>query len=164
MSRIRSDSIWNRLEPERRRLFEHWLFEERVSYKEALARAKKEWGVTASKMSVSRYCRRREEERPANNFAELLETSRVVDGSTMRVEDLKRSAMKVTAMRLLETAVHRGEVKDLAALSRVLGQYEEREIERGRMELSWEKGQFHAEQEARKRVAGESEVSKKGPE
>jgi len=41
MSKLRSDSKWNELTAEQRDTLEGWLFEENVSYREALERLQK---------------------------------------------------------------------------------------------------------------------------
>ncbi len=144
LSKIRSDSIWNSLPPERRKIFEGWLFEERVSYAAARERAQKEWGVEGSLASVGRFYRRIARDRVVDDFEELAETAAEVDGADGKLEGLRASAMKVLSMQLLERAVERGEVKDLALLGRVLTQSEEREIQRGRLALAREKFEFKA--------------------
>ncbi len=147
-SKIRSDSIWNSLPPERRKIFEGWLFEERVSYAAARERAHTEWGVEGSLASVGRFYRRIARERVVDDFAELSDTSAQVDGAEGKLEGMRASAMKVLSMQLLEKAVERGEVKDLALLGRVLTQSEEREIQRGRLALAREKFEYKASKAA----------------
>ena len=152
MSKIRSDSIWNSLPPERRKVFEDWLFEERVSYTEALTRAQKEWGVTGSKTSVHRFYRRAEALRPVNKLEEMMESADCVNATDLKPGSLKKSAMKVVGMHLLERAIDRGDVRELAALSRVLTQDEDREIQRGRLALAQKKFEFQAAKEVVKQA------------
>jgi hypothetical protein len=152
MSKIRSDSIWNSLPPEQRQMLEHWLFVERIGYKEASERAQKEWGVTGSESSVGRYYRRIQREQVVDELEEAVETAIEVNAADGKLESLKSSAMKVVGMRLLENVVARGEVKELATLSRVLSQHEEREIQQGRMALAREKFEFKAAKEVLKQA------------
>jgi hypothetical protein len=144
MSKIRSDSIWNSLPPEQRQKLEHWLFVERIGYKEASERAQKEWGVTGSETSVGRFYRRIEKERVVDELEEAAETATGLNAAEGKVESLKSSAMKVVGMRLLENVVARGDVKELATLGRVLSQSEEKEIQRGRLALAREKFEFNS--------------------
>jgi Arc/MetJ family transcription regulator len=152
MSKIRSDSIWNSLPPEQRKMLEHWLFVERIGYKEASERAQKEWGVTGSETSVGRFYRRIEKERMVSELEEAAETAVELNAAEGKVESMRSSAMKVVGMRLLENAMVRGDVKELATLGRVLTQSEEREIQRGRLALAREKFEFKAAKAALKQL------------
>jgi len=144
MSKIRSDSIWNSLPPEQREKLEHWLFVERIGYKEASERALKEWGVTGSETSVGRYYRRIQKERVVDELEEMAETAVEVNAAEGKLESLKSSTMKVVGMRMLQNVVARGDVKELALLGRVMTQSEEKEIQRGRLKLAREKFEFNA--------------------
>lgn len=130
MSKIRSDSTWNSLPPEQRKMLEHWLFVEHVGYKEASERAQKEWGVTGSAVSLGRFYWRIEKDRVVSELEALAETATEVDAADGKLANLKGSAMKVVGLRLLQKAVSKGDAKDLAILSRVLSQNEDREIQR----------------------------------
>ncbi len=152
MSKIRSDSIWNSLPPEQRQMLEHWLFVERISYKEASERAQREWGVTGSAVSVGTYYRRIEKDRVMGDLEEAAETAMGVNAAEGKVENLKSSAMKVVGMRLLENVMARGDVKELATLGRVLTQNEEKEIQRGRLALAREKFEFNSAKEVLKKM------------
>ena len=132
MSKIRSDSIWNRLPPERRKIFEDWLFEERVSYTEALTRAEKQWGVTGSKTSVHRFYHRVQAEWAVSDVQVMMESAESLDATGGKAVGLKASAMKLVAMQLLERMLARGDVRELGVLSRMLTQTEDREIQRGK--------------------------------
>ena len=57
-SKLRSDSTWAGLTSEQRETLEGWLFEENLGYAEVLERVQREFGVTASKSSLSRYYQR----------------------------------------------------------------------------------------------------------
>ena len=76
MRKINSNSIWNSSPPERRKMFEEWLFEERVGYREAQERAFREWNVTGSLMSICRFYKRIEKERVISDMGEALETAK----------------------------------------------------------------------------------------
>jgi hypothetical protein len=140
-------------------MFEEWLFEERVSYTEALTRAEKEWGVTGSKTSVHRFYRRVEADRAVNDLEELTEAAERVNAAEGRPAGLKASAMKLVGMHLLERAIGRGDVKELAALSRVLTQDEDRQIERGRLALAQKRFEFKAAKEVLKHAAALNKIT-----
>ena len=152
MSKIRSDSIWNSLPEEQRKTLDQWLFVEHISYKEANERARNAWGVAASDVSVGRYYRRVKNERVVTELESAAESALAVAEADGKVEKLRASAMKVLGMRLLEKAMSCGEVKELAALGRVLTDSEEREIQRSRVELAREKFEFKASKAALDRL------------
>ena len=152
MSKIRCDSIWNGLTPEQKQTLEHWLFVENLGCREVSERAQKEWGVTGSSMSVSRYYRRVEQERVLNELEGVVETAMEVSAAEGKLDCLRTSAMKLTGMRLLENVMAKGEVKELAVLGRVWTQIEEREIQRGRVALAQKKFEFNAARETWKQA------------
>ena len=148
MRKIRSDSIWNSLPVDQRKMLDHWLFVEHISYKEANARARTQWGVVASDVSVGRYYRRVKNERVVTELEAAAESALAVDEADGQAEKMRASAMKVLAMRLLEKVISCGDVKELAAVGRVLLGIEEREIQRSRVELAREKFEFRASKAA----------------
>src|SRR5262249_48385627 len=117
MSKIRSDSILNGLPPEQKQALEHLVFLGNCDLKEAEERAQREWGVTGSTVSLSRFYQRLEKERVVDEMAAAVETATEVDAADGKLAGLKSSAMKVMGMRLLQKAVSEGSVKDLAMLS-----------------------------------------------
>ncbi len=142
LSKIRSDSIWNSLPAERRKIFEGWLFDERVSYAAARERAQKEWGVEGSLASVGRFYRRVERRRTVADLEAMADAAEKLAGTEGKLESLKASTMKVIGMQLLKKAVERDDVAELAAVGRVLTQTEDREIQRERLALAREKFEF----------------------
>lgn len=150
MSKIRSDSIWNSLPAEQRERMVHWLFVERIGYKEASERGLREFGVAGSETSVGRFYRRIEKERAVNDLKDVVEAAAEVNATPGTLKELRASAMKMTGMRMLEKAMANGDVKELAALGHVLTQCEEREIQRGRLALARKRFEFKAAKEALK--------------
>jgi len=144
MRKINSNSIWNSLPPERRQMFEEWLFEERVGYREAQERAFREWNVTGSLMSICRFYKRIEKERVIGDMAQALETAQEVSQTEAKTQGMYQSGLKVVAMQFLEKAMSRGDVKELSALGRLVSDHEEREIRRGRLALARERFEFRA--------------------
>jgi hypothetical protein len=133
-------------------MFEDWLFVEGVTYREAQDRALRLWNVKGSVVSVGRFYRRIERDRMLGDMAEALETSDEVNVSEAKAEGMSKAGMKVLAMMFLEKAMARGDVRDLVALGRLISQNEEREIQRGRLELARERFQFNAAREAMKHL------------
>ena len=125
-------------------MFEEWLFEERVGYREAQERAQREWNVTGSLMSISRFYRRIEKERVIGDMDQALESSAEVAQNPAKVEGLWRSGLKVVAMQFFEKAMSRGDVKELTALGRLVSENEQREIQKGRLALARERFEFRA--------------------
>jgi hypothetical protein len=148
MSKMRADSTWNALTPEQRQTLESWLFEENVSYQEARERARKEWGVTCSVWSVSRYYQRRLNERVVEEMAEAEQVADEVNGTKAEFKNLKASALKLIGKRLLERAVAAGDVKELAALGKLVSESEWREIQQARLALARERFEFNAAEAA----------------
>src|SRR5437899_12597152 len=89
--KIRSDSIWNWLAPERREQFDRWLLVERVSYDEARTRAQREWNVTGSLMSICRYYWRALGNREAGELDGLKEAANAVKAAGVDPELLRDS-------------------------------------------------------------------------
>jgi hypothetical protein len=59
LRKIRSDASWNRLTTEQQGILERWLFEENVSFRQALARAKMEFAFEGSLSGLKRFYKRR---------------------------------------------------------------------------------------------------------
>jgi len=133
-------------------MFEDWLFVERVTYREAQERAERLWNVKGSEVSVGRYYRRIERARMMEDMEVALETSAEVQGNKAKTEEMWKSGMKVVAMQFLETAMARGDVKVLEALGRLILKSEEREIQKGRLELAQERFKFNAAKAALKQL------------
>ncbi|HZQ48449.1 MAG TPA: hypothetical protein VFC07_15640 [Verrucomicrobiae bacterium] len=136
--------MWHKLPPEQRQKLEHWLFVEHVSYQEAVERAQKEWGVTGSTVSLCRFYQRVEEEHVVEELERAAEMATGVAAAQGRLSSLQASAMKVVGMRMMQNVVSRGDVKELAVLSRVLARNEERKIQHQRLALAREKFEFRA--------------------
>ncbi|HZQ45395.1 MAG TPA: hypothetical protein VFC07_00165 [Verrucomicrobiae bacterium] len=164
MRRIHSNSIWDGLTPERRKMFEEWLFEERVSYREAVERAQQEWNVTGSLMSVSRFYKRVEQERMAAELAQCLEGSGGLGGTDAEMEGLWKSGLKVVVLQFYQKAMARGDTKDLATLGRLVSQNHLRETQRKQLELAREKFEFRAAKAALEQMALADEMRREEDE
>jgi hypothetical protein len=57
--KTRSDASWNQLATEQQGILERWLIEENVSFKEALARARREFAYEGSLSALKRFYKRR---------------------------------------------------------------------------------------------------------
>jgi hypothetical protein len=144
MTKLRGDAIWNKLTPGQRERIEEWLLGENLSFREAHERGHKEIGLTCSLATVGRLYQHLLELRAVREVAEsegLAEELKAVGG---KLEDLRHSSMKLIVTRLLEKAVAKADVKEVAALGRLMLQGEEREIQRDRANLAREKFQFKA--------------------
>ncbi len=75
-AKLRADSNWSGLTGEQRQTLERWLFEENLSYKETLERARKEFGIEASLASLQRFRRRVIKERTLAAMSEAEESAR----------------------------------------------------------------------------------------
>jgi hypothetical protein len=148
MSKLRADSTWNGLTPEQREKLDEWLFVEGVSYEEARTRAQREWGIECSIASVGRYYRRGLNSRTVEQMEEAQDAATAVNRTGVRLKSLRDSALKVIGQRMLQKAMAGGDVKELAALGKLLTDGERREIQRERLALARERFEFNAAEAA----------------
>ena len=60
------------------------------------------------------------------------------------MDEMRVATLKVMSRRLFEPAIEANDLKELATLGRLMNQYEEREIQRGRLALARERWEFKA--------------------
>jgi hypothetical protein len=136
MSKLRADSKWNGLTGDQLDTLEAWLFDEHVSYREALERIEKEFGVKASLPSLARYYQRLASQRLEAELAGLTKTTDDYEENHGRLQKLGPAAMMLVANRLWQLAAnHPGNVRDLASLARVLLENDAIEVKRRWVEL-----------------------------
>ena len=164
MRKMRCDSTWNALTAEQRVRLDGWLFADNLGYRKIVERVKSEWGVTGTEDSLGRYYQRRATERAVAELRETAESAAEVSAAGGQVESLRSSSFKLIGKRLLETTLAKGSVNELAALGRLLLEQEEREIERGRLELAREKFQFKAAEAALAQLPKLNELSREDDE
>lgn len=140
MSKLRSDSAWSKLTAEQRETLEGWLFEENIGYKEALERAKQEFGMSASLTSLAVFYQRLAEERMQRELLGVQSLAGKIDKVEANWEDLGATAMTLVVKRMLQLAVASpGKVRELASLGRLLVANEAIDIKRRWVELEEEK-------------------------
>lgn len=140
MGKLRSDSAWAALSPEQRETLEEWLFEENLAYKEALERARTEFGITASLTSLVDYYRRVAQERMQRELLSVQQMAEEFDKTEVDWEGLGATAMTLVAKRMLQLAViSPGKVKELVSLGRLLVANDAIDIKRRWVELEEEK-------------------------
>ncbi len=144
MSKLRSDSTWNALTDKQRQMMEAWLFEENLSYKEITERVAKEWGIKSSIWSVRRFYEWRMSQCAMAELADGQDSADEVNGAGTKPESMRSAAWTLLNAHALEKAMAGGEVKDLAALGRLLHEGEWAEIQRKRLELERERFEFRA--------------------
>lgn len=144
MTKLRADSAWNELSAEQKERLAEWLLEDNLPYSEVLERVEKEFGVAGSKSSLARYYRHLVKEQAMDEMREFMKTAEEMNGMEARLAQLRASAWKMVGKQFLQIALAGGEVKDLAALGRLMAESEEREIQRGRVALAREKFEFNA--------------------
>jgi len=143
-AKLRADSNWSGLSGEQRQTLERWLFEENLSYKETLERAKKEFGIEASLGSVQRFRRRVIKERTVAAMIEAEKSADEVTATTANLEKLRSSGWKVVGKQFLEKAMEGCDIKELKALGHLMAESEEREIRHARLLLAREKFEYRA--------------------
>lgn len=140
MNKLRADSAWSKLTAEQRETLEGWLFEEHTGYREALERAQKEFGVTASLTSLAVFYQRLAEERMHRELLEVKNLSAEFDKVGADMDDLAATAMTLAAKRMLQLAVASpGNVRELVSLGRLLAANEALNIKQRWLEIEEEK-------------------------
>jgi hypothetical protein len=156
MRKMRADSTWARLTPEQLDLLDEWLFEQRLGYATALARAEKEFGLRASLSSMGRYYRFCAAERQVMGLVKAQKAAMELNAVTADKDDLRTAAVKLVGKAALKVDAEQPEqVESLALLTNILLKSEENDIRRARVKL--------AEQQFRNEVSGnckESDFSK----
>jgi hypothetical protein len=136
LGKLRCDSTWAALTPEQRETLEGWLFEENLGYKEVLERAQKEFGVTGSKMSLTRHYRRVATERAQRDFLDLEATIKDLNGTKLNWSSLGGAAMGIIAKQLVRMSLESPEkVQEMAMLGQVLVANDAQNIKRGWLEM-----------------------------
>jgi hypothetical protein len=140
VSKLRADSVWGKLTAEQRETLEGWLFEENIGYKEALERAKQEFGLASSLTSLAVFYQHLAEERMQRELLGVKSLAGKIDKVETNWEDLGGTAMTLVAKRMLQLAVvSPGKIRELASLGRLLVANEAIEIKRRWVELEEEK-------------------------
>jgi len=131
MKKTRSNAKWTALKPKQLELLEHWLFEEKLSYDEALARAKKEFGFTGSRSSVQRFYHRLRQERWLKRLTESGNDAAEMGRVRVNTGALMASAMKLLGLHFFEQVrAEVQELKDVPLMAKLLLQNEANEIQR----------------------------------
>jgi hypothetical protein len=121
MAKTRAHASWNGLSPQQRQTLEEWLFEDGLSYNEALKRAKRELGYKGERSSLRRFYEERNRERMLLGFAEAGKTLATVEGTPVSLEALRETGMKVAAQIFFKLVTERPEqMKDWLPLARLL--------------------------------------------
>lgn len=140
MGKLRSDSTWAALTLEQRETLEGWLFEDNQGYAEVLAQAEKEFGVTGSKMSLSRFYQRTAAERAQREFLDLETTVKEINSMEVDWREMGSAAMVLIAKRLLQISLQSPDkVKEMAWLGRIVVDNEAQNIRRGWLKMAREK-------------------------
>jgi hypothetical protein len=95
MSKMRSDCVFSKLTPEQVETLEGWLFEENLSYKDALERAQKEFGIESSLTGLRRFYGRLAKERGRESLTEAM--SMCVEAAALGHDDVLRAGLLTMA-------------------------------------------------------------------
>ena len=144
LRRIRSDSVWNGLAPDRRRLLDQWLFVERLSYKEVRLRAEKEWGVKGSITAVGRYYRRTLALRGMEDAVGWRNVAEEVQHANSDAASFRSASLRLLGQRFLQQAMENGDVKELVVLGRLMDEAERRNQNWESLRLERERFEFNA--------------------
>jgi hypothetical protein len=95
MSKMRSDCVFSKLTPEQADTLEGWLFEENLSYKDALERAQKEFGIGGSLTGLRRFYGRLFKERGRESLTEAM--SMCVEAAALGHDEVLRAGLLTMA-------------------------------------------------------------------
>ncbi len=152
-AKLRADSNWSGLSSEQYRTLERWLFQDNLSYRETLERARKEFGIEASPTSLQRFRRRILKEEAIASISEAEESAEEVKQTRANLANLRSSGWLLVGKQFLEKAIEGCDIKELRLLGRLMAESEEREIRRARVGLAREKFEFNAVKEVLKKAA-----------
>ena len=132
MRKLRSDSKWQTLPPQQREMVLKWLFDDGLSFKQALNRARKELGINASATSLRRFYHHWSEERHIANLA-------LAGGN---VDKFRQAALKILGVATLELALNERDsdgLKRLVPLVKLLLKERDQALTSRRIEFNREK-------------------------
>ena len=144
MSKLRSDSTWAALSSTQNETLTDWLFEEKLSYTKTLERIQKEFGITASRSSLSRYYQILERERLRDEILASQETAAELQGAKGDSTVLTAAAIKIVGNKLINCALKQGKTKEITSLTSLLLQNEQQNIQREWLALARERFEFKA--------------------
>jgi hypothetical protein len=145
MRKMRDDSTWNRLTSEQLEQLDEWLFEERLGYADALARAEKEFGLVASLSSMGRYYRRRAREQQKLEVSQAEVMAGELIDLPVSTDNLRKAAVKLVGKIVLKLAVAKPEqVEQVVFLTKLLLASEENDLRRERLKLARQYFHFEA--------------------
>ncbi len=134
MSKMRSDCVFSKLTPEQADVLEGWLFEENLSYKDALERAQKEFGIGGSLTGLRRFYGRLAKERNSENLADAM--SACVAAASLGDDEVLRAGLmsmaNVCAVQLLMEPPK--DIKQFTALLRAWTSAQAQEMKRIKFE------------------------------
>ena len=136
MGKLRSDSKWNELTDEQRDTLEGWLFEENISYREALERLQKEFGITVGMTSLARFYQHLADKRMKEELLQVQQTAIDVEDAPIDLIGLSNAAMTLVTKRLIQLAVEKpNNTRELVSLARVIVANEEVEVKKAWLSL-----------------------------
>ena len=145
MSKLRSDSTWNRLTPEQRETLETWLFDENLGYAETVERVRREFGLQATISSVGLFRRRRAAERQAEDLADAHAAAHHLNGLPVNVTALREALVKLAAKTAFNLATDQPEdLQPAVPLIKLLLASEAIEIRHSRLDLARTRFEHHA--------------------
>jgi hypothetical protein len=178
MKKVRPEASWNELSARQQQILEGWLFDERLSYDEALKRAKGELKYKGTRSSLRRFYEHTAREREASGFEEARRLAEAVNGAGVTTGILRRAGMKVMGRHFLKQVTQSPDkAKEWGPLAKLLLRNEENEwrrklqgeenvIRRAYLDLARERFHYQAMEEAMKALPQlkELEESMKDPE
>ena len=151
MNKAGSNAAWNQLSAADRKQLEHWLMDDGLSLRQALAKARKQLRFTGSQASLQRFHFRLSQERLLSDFAESVADSQQINDAKISAAQLRDASLKVMAQLLMRKVVTEpDQPSQWAWLARLLLQGERNDIRRelGEKDLALRRERLALERES----------------
>jgi hypothetical protein len=143
MKKAGTNAKWHGLSPAKLKTLEGWLFDEKMNYETALARARKELGFDGSLSSLKRFYQRRTQERMLEDFTEARENAQAIGEAPGSARVLRAAGMKLVSRLFLKRVMASPEdAKQWEPLAKLLLASEDTEVRR---ELKTEENRIRRE-------------------
>ncbi len=165
MKKTRADSIWAGISAEQQAVLEGWLFDENLTYREAVERAEKELGVKGSIQSMARFYKKAQTERALRRLnAAKIGSGEITGQNSDKVEGATLKLLGVSAYELALAGPEKLKLNELSWLMKVQMQYRRQVLRERQFAMNEQKFQiqgyrdmFEHAREMKREQQGESE-------
>ena len=135
MRKLRSDALWHKLTPDQQARIEHWLFVEKFSLAKTHALMRTELGIQCALSIIGPMYHYLNELRSHERETILQKLTEVITEPGTNLNLIRTDSLTVITNHLMQRCVDNGDIREIAALGRVMVQGEERDIQRDRVNL-----------------------------